>query len=108
MRRYEQLVHGARTGISWSGAAYTTGVSVATFGHWLTEGLQFQNESRNSSCLNRISLLLPRSDFHAVRQHKNVRREFLQLPSVTPGIEAKLSAVTCETGGGGVLRNNFW
>ena len=33
---YEQLAHGARTGISWLGAEYAACISVATFGHCLS------------------------------------------------------------------------
>ena len=42
---YEQLAHGARTGISWLGAEYAACISVATFGHCLSEGLQLKQWS---------------------------------------------------------------
>ena len=44
---YEQLAHGASTGIRWLGAEYAACHSVATFGHCLTEGLQLNNGARN-------------------------------------------------------------
>ena len=50
-------------------------------------------------CIDRFSMLLPNGGFHAAGQHKSVRSEFLQSPSVTLGIEANLSTVTCKTGG---------
>ena len=105
---YEQLAHGARAGISWLGAEYAACTSVAAFGNCLSEGLHLNNGGRNSFCLDRLSLFLPNCGFDAAGQRESVRSGFLQSPSVTLGIEAKLSTVTCETEGGGVLRNSFW
>ena len=106
-RVYEQLAHGARAGIRWLGAEYAACTSVAAFGNCLSEGLQLNNGGRNSFCLDRLSLFLPNCGFDAAGQRESVRSGFLQSPSVTLGIEAKLSTVTCETGGGGVLRSSF-
>ena len=83
------------------GAEYAASISVATFGHCLTEGLQLNTGARTSFCLDRFSLLLLNCGFHAAGQRKSVRSGLLQSPSVTLGIEAKLSTVSCETGGGG-------
>ena len=105
---YEQLAHGARAGISWLGAEYAACTSVAAFGNCLPEGLQLNNGGRNSFCLERLSLFLSNCGFDAAGQRESVRSAFLQSPSVTLGVEAKLSTVTCETGGGGVLRSSFW
>lgn len=105
---YEQLAHGARTGISWLGAEYAACTSVAAFGNCLSEGLQLNNGGRNSFFLDKQSWFLPNCGFDAAGQRESVRSGFLQSPSVTLGIEAKLSTVTCETGGGGVLRSSFW
>ena len=105
---YEQLAHGARAGIGWLGAEYADCTSVAAFGNCLSEGLQLNNGGRNSFCLDRLSLFLPNCGFDAAGQRESVRSGFLQSPSVTLGIEPKLSTETCETGGGGVLRSSFW
>ena len=67
---YEQLTHGARSGISWLGAEYAPWISVATFGHCLTEGPQLNNGARNSFCIDRFSLLLPNCGSHAAGQRK--------------------------------------
>ena len=52
-------------------------------------------------------MLLPNCGFHAAGQRKSVRSGFLQSPSLTLGIEAKLSTVTCETGVGGGIEKHF-